>query len=61
MQAPWPEPPEEFDRLVASGNLGLKTGKGFFGYSVGYFDQGQDDRVQVRDQNFIALLKLLYP
>ena len=53
-------PPEEFDRLVNNGNLGLKTGKGFFDYSVSYFGEGQDERIKSRDQKFIALLKLLY-
>ena len=53
-------PPEEFDRLVANGNLGLKTGKGFFGYNVSYFDEGMDERIKSRDNKFIALLKLLY-
>jgi len=54
------EPPEEFDRMVEAGELGLKSGKGFFDYSVSYFDKGQDERVKARDKKFIQLLKLLY-
>lgn len=54
------EPPEALKRKVEAGELGLKTGKGFFDYSVRYSDKGQDERVKARDKKFIQLLKLLY-
>ena len=54
------EPPEELKKMVAAGELGLKSGKGFFNYSVSYADKGQDERVKARDKKFIQLLKLLY-
>jgi len=55
------EPPEELKRMVEeAGELGLKTGKGFFDYNIGYFAKGQDESVKARDKKFIQLLKLLY-
>ena len=54
------EPPEALKRKVEAGELGLKTGKGFFDYSVSYSDKGQDESVKARDKKFIQLLKLLY-
>jgi len=55
------EPPEVLKRMVEAGELGLKTGKGFFDYNVHYFAKGQDERVKARDKKIIQLLKLLYP
>jgi 3-hydroxybutyryl-CoA dehydrogenase len=54
------EPPEKLNKMVEAGELGLKSGKGFFSYNVGYFDKGQDEKVKIRDKKFIQLLKLLY-
>jgi 3-hydroxybutyryl-CoA dehydrogenase len=54
------EPPEELKKMVEAGELGLKSGKGFFNYNVSYADKGQDESVKVRDKKFIQLLKLLY-
>ena len=54
------EPPEAFKRKVEAGELGLKTGKGFFDYNINYFTKGQDESVKARDKQFIQLLKLLY-
>jgi len=48
------EPPEALKRMVEAGELGLKSGKGFFNYATNYFDKGEDESV-------IQLLKLLYP
>jgi 3-hydroxybutyryl-CoA dehydrogenase len=55
------EPPGKLEKMVEYGNLGLKSGKGFFDYNIGYFEEGQDESVKHRDKKFIQLLKLLYP
>lgn len=55
------QPPEVLKRKVEAGELGLKTGKGFFDYKTDYFAKGQDESVKARDKKFIQLLKLLYP
>ena len=54
------EPPEAIKRMVEAGEVGLKSGKGFFDYGTSYFDKGQDETVKRRDKKFIQLLKLLY-
>jgi len=54
------QPPEALKIMVESGELGLKTGKGFFDYKIDYFARGEDKRVKDRDKKFIQLLKLLY-
>jgi 3-hydroxybutyryl-CoA dehydrogenase len=54
------QPPEALKIMVESGELGLKTGKGFFDYNIDYFAKGEDERVKARDKKFIQLLKLLY-
>jgi len=54
------EPPGELEKMVASGSLGLKSGKGFFDYNINYFEEGQDESIKLRDKKFIQLLKLLY-
>ena len=54
------QPPKALKIMVESGELGLKTGKGFFDYKVNYFTKGEDERVKARDKKFIQLLKLLY-
>lgn len=55
------QPPEVLKKKVEAGELGLKSGKGFFDYHIDYFTKGQDKRVKARDRKFIQLLKLLYP
>ena len=42
------EPPEELKKMVEAGELGLKSGKGFFNYNVSYADKGQDESVKTR-------------
>ena len=54
------QPPEALKEKVEAGELGLKSGKGFFDYRIDYFTKGQDERVKARDRKFIQLLKLLY-
>ena len=54
------EPPVALKKKVKAGELGLKTGKGFFDYNIDYFTKGRDESVKARDKKFIQLLKLLY-
>jgi 3-hydroxybutyryl-CoA dehydrogenase len=54
------EPPEELKEMVESGELGLKSGSGFFKYEVNYFEGGQAESVKARDKKHIQLLKLWY-
>jgi len=54
------QPPQALKEKVEAGELGLKTGKGFFDYKIDYFTKGEDERVKARDKKFIQLLKLLY-
>lgn len=53
---PSPGVKEKVDR----GELGLKTGKGFYNYSTDYFKANWDGVVQKRDEEFIRRLKNLY-
>ena len=49
-----------FTPLVEAGNLGLKTGRGFFEYGTSYQEGGQAESVVARDHKHIQLLKLWY-
>ncbi|MDD5082329.1 MAG: 3-hydroxyacyl-CoA dehydrogenase family protein [Dehalococcoidales bacterium] len=51
------EPPKELKEMVKAGNLGLKSGQGFYKYSVG---RGPDSKVRERDRKHMQLLKLWY-
>lgn len=51
------KPPEALRRKIESGELGLKSGRGFFDYT----ERGREDAVKLRDKRFIQLLKLIYP
>jgi len=53
-------PPHSVKEKVDKGELGLKTGKGFYDYSTNYFKKDWDEIVIKRDQEFIQRLKLLY-
>jgi 3-hydroxybutyryl-CoA dehydrogenase len=55
------QPPEALKRKVEAGELGVKTGKGFFDYKTDFFAHGQEESVKARDKKFIQLLQLLYP
>lgn len=54
------EPPVELKEMVDAGNLGLKSGQGFFEYDVNYFDEEAAASVVERDRKHIQLLKLWY-
>jgi len=48
------EPPERFGAMVKAGDLGVKTGKGFFNYQNSSFSKEQ---IKERDRMLINLLK----
>lgn len=54
------EPPEGLKKMVEAGQMGLKSGKGFFNYDVSYFEEGEAQSVRARDKKHIQLLKLWY-
>jgi 3-hydroxybutyryl-CoA dehydrogenase len=53
-------PPVALDDLVARGNDGIKSGKGFYDYTVDFSEEGLDKAVEQRDQEFLNRLKNLY-
>ncbi|MFZ5632928.1 MAG: 3-hydroxyacyl-CoA dehydrogenase family protein [Bacillota bacterium] len=54
------EPSPAVKEKVDRGELGLKSGKGFYNYSTDYFKENWDEVVQKRDREFIRRLKMLY-
>lgn len=54
------EPSPAVKEKVERGDLGLKTGKGFYSYDTDYFKATWDGVVQKRDKEFIQRLKTLY-
>jgi len=49
-------PPENYLKMIRAGNLGLKTGKGFYDYT----DAQWKAVIEKRDLEFLQRLKLLY-
>lgn len=54
------EPSPAVKEKVERGELGLKTGKGFYNYDTDYFKAGWDQVVKKRDREFLRRLKNLY-
>ena len=54
------EPPKALQHLVSQGHDGVKSGKGFYDYTVGFSQAGLDKAIQKRDQEFLNRLKNLY-
>ena len=54
------ETPDVLERLVAQGNYGIKTGKGFYEYTADFQEEKLDEAVKARDRDFLTRLKNLY-
>ncbi len=54
------KPPEGFGKMVQAGNLGFKSGKGFFDYNAPGQNRDPLEIIKERDNKFIQLFKLLY-
>ena len=52
--------PDVLERLVAEGNKGIQSGKGFYDYAVDFSQGDLDKTIQKRDQEFLDRLKNLY-
>jgi 3-hydroxybutyryl-CoA dehydrogenase len=53
-------PPEALQHLVSQGHYGIKTGKGFYDYTLDFSKEELDAAVQKRDREFLNRLKQLY-
>ena len=53
-----PKPSEELKTLVEAGDLGVKTGKGFFDYEKDSSGKDQGKTVKERDKMLLNILKL---
>ena len=54
------EPPKTLQSLVAQGQLGIKSGKGFYDYTLDSSKAELDEAVRKRDREFLKRLKALY-
>jgi 3-hydroxybutyryl-CoA dehydrogenase len=54
------DPPKALQKLVSQGHDGVKSGKGFYDYTVDFSQAGLDEAIQKRDQEFLNRLKSLY-
>jgi 3-hydroxybutyryl-CoA dehydrogenase len=53
-------PPAALDELIAEGNDGIKSGKGFYDYTVDFSEEDLDKAIAQRDKEFLNRLKNLY-
>jgi len=53
-------PPRALQKLVGEGHDGIKSGKGFFDYSMDFSKGELEDTIKQRDQEFLQRLKQLY-
>lgn len=53
-------PPSTLDDLIAEGHDGIKSGKGFYDYTVDFSEEDLDKAIAQRDQEFLNRLKNLY-
>jgi 3-hydroxybutyryl-CoA dehydrogenase len=54
------DPPKALQSLVSQGREGIKSGKGFYDYTLDFSEGGLDKVIQKRDQEFLNRLKHLY-
>jgi 3-hydroxyacyl-CoA dehydrogenase len=54
------EPPKILQELVSQGHYGIKSGKGFYDYTLDFSKAGLDEAVRKRDTEFLKRLKDLY-
>jgi len=52
--------PAALDDLIAEGRDGIKSGKGFYDYTVDFSEEDLDKAIEQRDQEFLNRLKNLY-
>jgi 3-hydroxyacyl-CoA dehydrogenase len=52
--------PAALDELIAEGNDGIKSGKGFYDYTVDFSEEDLDKAIAQRDREFLNRLKNLY-
>jgi len=53
-------PPVALDELLENGHDGIKSGKGFYDYTVDFSEEDLDKAIAQRDQEFLNRLKNLY-